>query len=293
LDGDVIGVAGTTRLNPLVPTIFHEPWWLSAATGGDYDEVTVQSGGRVTGRMPYVRHRMPAGQALIAMPELTHVLGPAIDAGRGSLPNRALKQDAILRELLAGLPASTGLYLKLHRGVTDTLIFQDQAYRTAVQFSYEIAPAQAAMIWGAMRDKTRNAVRQAAARWTVEDMADPVRFAALYRTNLARRGLVNHYHRIVPLAEAALRHGQGRILAAHDGAGSVAAAIFYVWDAMTAYYLMTTRSAEATRRRAAWCSISMAWPRRAAGFSTPASAAGLRRAISYPATRWRTVSLAA
>jgi hypothetical protein len=43
--------------DPLTPTIFHEPWWLEAASGGQYEEVTVSSGGRTVGRLPFVRRK--------------------------------------------------------------------------------------------------------------------------------------------------------------------------------------------------------------------------------------------
>jgi hypothetical protein len=42
---------GGPRINPLVPTIFHEDWWLEAATGGRFEVAEVAAGGRVVGRL--------------------------------------------------------------------------------------------------------------------------------------------------------------------------------------------------------------------------------------------------
>jgi hypothetical protein len=245
LDVETVGGVLPLKFNPLQPTVFHEPWYLKAVTGGAFQEVSVSAGGRVVGRFPFVLSRMPGGHALCSMPELTHFLGPAIDAGKGSAANRALKQDGILRDLLDQMPRATGFYHKMHGATTDTLVFQERGYRTAVQFTYEIAPAPADDIWKAMRDKTRNVIRRAQAQYRVADLADPASFAALYNDNLHDRGVQNHYARIKPLCEALLFHEQGRILTAVNAVGKICAAILYVWDARAAYYLLTTRTEEA------------------------------------------------
>src|SRR4029077_10244739 len=74
---------GGPRINPLVPTIFHEDWWLEAATGGRVEVAEVASCGRVVGRLPFHKTKW-LGLTLIRMPELTYFLGPAIDDGEGS-----------------------------------------------------------------------------------------------------------------------------------------------------------------------------------------------------------------
>jgi hypothetical protein len=245
VDAAYFGGIAALRHDPLTPTVFHEDWWLNAATGGNYQEVTVSSGGRIVGRLPFAMFHMPAGCALCGMPELTHFLGPAIDAGPGAPANRALKHDKILRDLLAQLPRHSGFYQKLHKDIGDTLAFQDAGYRTTVQFTYEIAPAPAATIWAAMRDKARNVIRRAKEQYTVIELSEPTVFAALYQHNLDARGMANYYHRISEVCGAAIAHNAGRILAARDATGEIVAAIFYVWDTRAAYYLLTTRSSAA------------------------------------------------
>jgi hypothetical protein len=240
------------RYDPLTPTVFHETWWLDAASGGDYDEVLVRAGGRVVGRLPFSIIKMPARCGLCTMPNLTHFLGPAIDAGEGAAANRALKYDGILRELVSRLPPHTGFYQKLHRETADTLVFQDHGYRTTVQFTYELAPAAPADIWAAMRDKTRNVIRRAEEKYTVGSLHDPAEFAAIYDRNLKSRGMSNYYRRIVQICDAALQRDAGRIIVARDQSGQIAAAIFYVWDARTAYYLLSTRSDNAAN-----CAVSL------------------------------------
>jgi hypothetical protein len=242
--GDIAGLA-QIRDDPLNPTIFHERWWLIAASDGKYEEISVSAGGRVVGRFPFVVDRVLPGFTLCGMPELSHFLGPAIDAGSGSAANRALRRDRILRDLLEKLPSTTGLYQKLHSGFSDTLVFQELGYRTMVQFTYEIAPAPLPAIWAGMRDKTRNAIRSAQGRYRIAETPDPTRFAALYGANLRDRGSTNHYRVIRQLCEAALWHDRGRIILAFSGDGRPAAGVFYVWDTRAAYYLLSTRNEHA------------------------------------------------
>src|SRR5687767_10823402 len=89
--------------DPLVPTIFHEPWWLSAATDGRYEEVTVTSAGRTVGRLPYVRENH-LGFSVCVAPNLTHFLGPAVVEGSGNPVNRTIRRHQITRELIQQLP---------------------------------------------------------------------------------------------------------------------------------------------------------------------------------------------
>ncbi len=230
------------KMDPLVPTVFHNRWWIEAATGGDYHEAELRSGGQTVGRFPYVLRRRYGIHRLSTMPELTHFLGPAIDPGPGGAATQSLRHFQITQELLAKVTPASGFYHKLHRGIGDTLAFEAAGFSTQVQFTYEIAPRPESEVWSGMRDKTRNVIRRAGERWTIVRLDDPAAFSALYDTNLQARGLTNHQHRIETVCAAALTHGQGQILAAIDGSGHALGAIFVAWDRVSAYYLLATRT---------------------------------------------------
>ena len=231
----------------LVPTIFHESWWLDKATAGRYRQVEASLGGVTVGRLPYVEFR-EAGLTCIGMPTLTHFLGPAIDYGPGNSTTRQLRGLSIVGDLIAALPqVSGGAWLKLHGGVTDTLAFQEAGFRTDVQFTTEIAPDDEAVLWSRMRDKTRNVIRRAQERFTIEEDSDPGRFLAFYVNNLRLRGLRNSYDMacVKSVIEECIRRRQGRIRVALDNHGGYNSAIFTVWDRKTHYYLMSTRASDA------------------------------------------------
>lgn len=227
------------------PTIFHEPWWLEAATGNTYQCATVTRANRIVGSFPYVCANLPLGTRVCGMAPLTHVLGPGIVCGPGNPPNRRLKADGILRELLMAMGSFSGFHIKMHRGVTDTLVFQEHGYRTSVQFTYELQPAAETLLWAGMRDKTRNVIRQARTAYNVRATPDPEFFETFYAANLIARSSVNNYRHISAVCRASLARNRSRILTAHDRIGKAVAAIMYVWDEVSVYYLLSTRAVDA------------------------------------------------
>jgi len=237
----VLDVAGSVGLTP---TIFHEPWWLTTVSNGAYREAEVRSGARVIARLPYVSSRR-FGMTLVNMPMFTHFLGPAIDEGSGNDSTRFLNRVSIVKELVRQLPPAAHVYIKHHRGVTDTIGFQALGFSTDVQFTREIAPQSHAVLWSQMRDKTRNVIRRAGERFTIVDGLEPWKFTKLYAENLAARNARNYYDLALceRLMDACVRRGVGRVLGARDSDGSLKAATFTVWDAGVEYYLMSTRTA--------------------------------------------------
>ena len=229
-------------IDPLAPTLFHQPWWLDIATRQRYGMIETRHQGRVVGRMPYYLTRR-LGYVECTMPTLTDFLGPATDDGEGSANTRFLRRLAITRDLIHQLPQAAYFYQKFHRGVTDTLAFQGEGYESSVQFTHEIAPQPQAAIWAGMRDKTRNMVRKADRVFTCVTEDDPERYTRFYTDNLAgegRRNLLDE-RTCQALIAASLARGCGRIYCARQPDGTPAAAIFCAWDQSAFYYLMSTR----------------------------------------------------
>jgi hypothetical protein len=231
------------RINPLVPTIFHEDWWLEAATGGQFEVAEVAAGGRIVGRLPFYKTKR-FGLTLIRMPELTYFLGPAIDEGAGSPNTRFLKRLHITRELLERLPRASWQYVKCHGGVTEVIAFQSLGFRTYVQFTHELAPQPVSVLWQQMRNKTRNVIRRAEERFSVTELGDPFEFLHFFERNLKLEGQINGLDWTLcrKILSASLYRRRGRILAARDNRNQIVAANFCVWDEISSFYLMSTRS---------------------------------------------------
>jgi hypothetical protein len=241
-----LSTSSKTVSNRLIPTIFHEDWWLEAATGGEYDVVEVRANDRMVGRLPYFVQKR-AGLRRVVMPTLTHFLGPAVDEGAGNAITRALKRRDITKELISQLPSLPSIRIKCHRDVTDVISFQEEGFQTSVQFTHELAPAPPETLWANMRDKVRNVIRRSEAQVAVEVLHDPKEFQLFYNNNITKRDRANYLDpgRSLAVITAALEHQRGQILATRDAQGRLTAAAFCVWDEQVAYYLMTTRTADA------------------------------------------------
>lgn len=232
----------------LEPTIFHERWWLDIATDGKCQFVEVVDNLRVIARLPYLAKRQH-GFTLVHMPPLTHFLGPAIDDGGGKDNKRFLRRLDVARELIERLPPSSSCYIKCHRGATDILAFQNQGFRSAVQFTHEVHPQPVDAVWKGMRDKGRNGIRVARNFLNVDYDLTAMDFISFYNSNLESVGERNSLDmRVVgSLIEAALSKKRGALFGARDKAGHLTALIFCVWDGSSYYYLMATRTTTAHR----------------------------------------------
>lgn len=233
--------------NKLTPTIFHEAWWLEAATRGRIEFAEVTDGGRTVGRLPYMVNSR-YGLTSSNMPTLTHFLGPGIDDGGGSEANRYVKRNSITQELIRKLPQLSSFRQKMHRGICDALPFQAQGYGVQVQFTFEIEPYPEATIWKGMRDKTRNVIRRAAENFDVFESVDPEAFLHLSMAHLEQKNMQANidFDTCLEIAKQAISRGRGHIWIARELAtGTPKAAIFCVWDNSTYYYLMSTRAPDA------------------------------------------------
>ncbi|CAM5762392.1 hypothetical protein LMIY3S_00457 [Labrys miyagiensis] len=207
----------------------------------------MREGGRTVGRLPFVKETR-FGLHRSNMPTLTHFLGPGINDGSGSEPNRFVKRQAITRELIRKLPPFSSFRQKLHRDMKDVLAFQAEDFDVTVQFTFEIHPAAHDVIWKAMRDKTRNVIRRAQESYRVSNTMDPESFLRFYAANLGAKGEDANIDLATcgEVATQALDRGRGHFWVAKGKSGDPKAAIFCVWDARLCYYMLSTRSADSS-----------------------------------------------
>jgi hypothetical protein len=240
---------GTEQSNSvLTPTIFHEDWWLNAATYGGYEVAEVLMGGQIVGRLPYFRKKL-YGMNWAALPALTHFLGPAVDEGVGNLHTRFIRRLEITRELIQKLPPASFIRVKCHHDVPDVIPFQELKFRATVQFTWEIHPQPEEILWANIRDKRRGAIRRGEKAVNVSQLDDPVAFIRFYTSNLDTKGMNSNIDltAATQIIEACLARNRGKIIAATDiKTGALHAAVFYAWDSRAAYYIMTTRTQESS-----------------------------------------------
>ena len=227
----------------LIPTIFHETWWLDIASQGRWCATKYHQDGVLLGWLPYVpRSRLGLMQS--RMPTLTHFLGPALHPSIMTGNAREMFSSVkIVRSLIRDLPRLACFSQKMHRGVRDVIAFQAEGFDTSVQFSFELQPRESATTWSALRGKTRNVIRSAEKSYTLCYDIDPITYVRLYERNLAQRQVRNSIDLDVmtSLIQASYARKCGRIVGVANDRGVIAAAVFCVWDPTVTYYLSSTR----------------------------------------------------
>jgi hypothetical protein len=237
-------------------SLFHEYWWLEAATGGCFSEVEVRRGDYVAGRLPFVIKRR-RGFRILCMPDFTHLLGPFVNSSDGKPQTRMMNRVSTVGALIEQLPpfdffkqvidpsADGGLAL------IDGLAFQSRGYQVGHQYTFRIdCRAKPDALLAGMHFKVRQHIRRAEEKCTVEIVDDPLRFVSFYLENLKKHRASGRAHRKsyltfdpfpILFSECRARNC-GVILAAVRPGGVPAAMTFLVWDDQTMYYLMSTRA---------------------------------------------------
>lgn len=227
----------------LIPTIFHEAWWLDIVTGGNYSVVEVTDRGQVVGRWySFLRNR--GGLKYSIMPPMTHFLGPVLIDDGGSAMTRFLRRAKITHELIHKLPPASIYQYKCHRDIVDAIAFQQENFYTSVQFTYEMFPDDEKVLWKNMRGEKRKKIQSAQKSVTVSSLCDPMEFWRFYDENLRSKRIRNVCDRTIccKLIEACISRGHGRIYAAHDQNKKLVAAVFCVWDNTSSFYFMSSRA---------------------------------------------------
>ena len=231
-------------------SLFHEPWWLAAATGGLAQEAVVKVGNDIVGRLPYVMMRRGPFNS-VRMPPFTHILGPAVDAGTGKPQTRLQRRLSITRSLIDQLPQHSYFHQHLDPAldsglaIADGLAFQERKFEVAPQYTFEVdCRRNLDDIFAALNLKTRQHIRRAEKQYSVRNVDDPQTFIDFYIKNIEAMGRVNrtdfmHFSNL--FSESRARES-GAILGAFDQDGAPVAMTFLAWGHGVMYYLLSTRS---------------------------------------------------
>ena len=217
--GDKGAVACLT--NSLYPTIYHETWWLDICAGSKIEEASIERAGATVARMPYVINRH-LGFVTCGAPPLVHFSGPTFAPMDGPPQTQMQSRNDLTRDLIAQLPRHDQFSMKLYHGITDTLAFQREGFKTTVQFTFEVDPLPHDKIWAGIRRGHRRLIRDAEAIYTIDSAAKPSEFVDFYVANIANAGKVFRFDQdlVTRLIEACLARSRGLLLLARDASGA-------------------------------------------------------------------------
>jgi hypothetical protein len=230
--------------NELPGSLFHEPWWLEAASQGRIQQAVVTSGGRTVGRLPFILHRK-LGFVECRMPRFTHVLGPVVDAGTGKPQTQMLRRLSIIRELIDQLPRFDFFSQALDPSAADGLAFQDRGFHLSPQYTFVVdCDCEMKSLWEGMHSKTRQHIRRAEEKFGIETVDDPYEFIHFYLHNLRKKGVSSSFDfaALPGLFAQSRARESGEILCARWPDGRPTAMTYIVWGHGRMYYLLSTRA---------------------------------------------------
>lgn len=225
-------------------SIFHEPWWLDIATGGNWSVAQVRRGKEVVGELPYYSTRMGMWR-ISHLPPLTRTLGAVIKpAGLDALHEQHHRLN-VTSELIEQLPHFDSFFQLFDPRIEDALAFALHGFTVSARYTFQIAPdCTAAEAWARLHGKTRNVIRSADRQLTAAPIATPSEFLQFYEANLLERSRTNAYGTAVmrQLVNAFVARKAGHLLGAYGPDGRLVAAIGLVWDRHAMYYLLSSRA---------------------------------------------------
>ena len=225
------------------PTLFQTDWWLSAASGGSDERVSVYRDGRLVGWLPFHRTRR-SGLIRLRMPPYTRTLGPVLDLPPSKTYQRQANLRRIVRDLTAKLPRHDFFEQALEPNTEYACAFQLAGYECHQAFTFRIpADEPQDALWSALDKKLRNIIRTTASHTNVEDGRDFDRFLRLSRNQPRQVRSTHDYAVLQRLYEAAFSRGQAAMRCAVGSTGDQAIALL-IWDKSTLYYWVTARAAD-------------------------------------------------
>ncbi len=220
-------------------SLFQDPWWLNLVSGGDWDEVVVESDG-VAARLPfYVRRRY--GFKALAQPHLTPCLGPWFRTLDGKDTSQHSDQYDLAAELISKLPAFDVFRQNCCPEWGNWLPFHWAGFSQTTHYTYRINDlTDLDAIWAGFPSGTRRLIRKAQKELEIVVSDDVDRLCAMHELTYQQRGQPMPYRRaaLFRIVDGALRSGQARFAYAQDEKRNVHAINFVVYDERVAYYLV-------------------------------------------------------
>jgi len=220
--------------------IFHQPWWLDAVSPGNWDCVTVERGGEIVARLPFVV-RGPRRMQMLTQPYVTPFLGPWVARSPGAKYAKALSDQMELQvELESRLPPVAAFRQSFSSTMINALPFVWAGYRAEVAYTNRLEQLDSEeALWDGLNGNIRREIRKANKRVVVRDDLGLDDFYGVWRDTLVRQGRPAPSRALLERIEAACGVRDARAtLFACDADDRIHAAAYIVWDAEAAYYLL-------------------------------------------------------
>jgi hypothetical protein len=223
-------------------TVFCRSFWLRALLGQNFEILTLRRGGQLVGGMPLPH---PNGSPrLIMHPPFTQVLGVVLASSKSSsYEGRLSYQMEAMETLVGALPRFNYFRMNLHYSIQNWLPFYWAGFQQTTVYTYAIEDLSdmEAVVNNFDHSKRKN-LKRAKTMVGISYDLEPRVFYDHHVMTLAKQGarIQYSYDTFARIHSACRERRNGRIFHAVDPQGVIHAAIFVVWDAHSAYYLISS-----------------------------------------------------
>ena len=221
-------------------SIFQQPWWLDAVAPGAWNAVTLEKGGQIYARLPYVIYRK-GGLRLSMLPPFTQTLGHWIDLPDGKYATRLSREKEYVTELIDKLPKFDYFKQNLHYSHTNWLPYYWKGFEQTTRYTYVIDDiSDPDTVWGEIKGNIRREIRKAQKKLEVRTDRSLKEFWDINLKTFTRQGTKPDYNfkQLQRLDEACRAHQARKIFYAVDSNERIHAVLYLIWDHRSAYYLM-------------------------------------------------------
>ncbi|QJD87200.1 GNAT family N-acetyltransferase [Cohnella herbarum] len=224
-------------------SLFDQDWWLDITCGGtdNWDVILIERNGEVIASLPY--HRIKKYMfKVIQMPELTLTMGiwMKYPSGQSEEDKLAYEREVFL-ELIERLPEVDYSYQHFHWNITNWSPFYWKGFRQTTRYTYVFEDLRDLdRIYANFRDNIRAEIRKAEKILRVVESDDLDKFHEINKKTFDRQqvSMPHSFEILKPLDQACSERNCRRIWFAVDEQDRIHSAIYMVWDANCAYYLL-------------------------------------------------------
>lgn len=226
---------------PTIP-IFSQAWWLDAVARESWDVCIVEKNGNIEASMPYVLKKK-YGLKLLTQPQLTQNLGPWIRPNNAKYSKQLSREKDLMEALIKQLPHYHYFNQSWHYTNTNWLPFYWRGFEQTTRYTYVIEDTRdIERVLSDFEHSKRKNLKKSESIIEVRYDISAEEFYANHRMTLKQQGSdisydLNLFKRIY---DEGYKRNQAKTIAAYDCDGNLHAALFIIWDGMSAYDLIST-----------------------------------------------------
>lgn len=222
--------------------VFSKPWWLDAVADNNWDVALVTSAGEIQASMPYVL-TSKYGLKIIKQPPLTQNLGPWVRPKDEKHAKKIAREKDLYEQIIAQLPRYHIFRQNWHYSCTNWLPFYWNGFQQTTRYTYVINDiSQLDKVFSEFDHSKRKNIKKAQKHVSVVFDISANEFYKNHKMTLAKQGsnITYSYNIFKKIYDAAYSNEAGRTIAAYDRDGNLHAALFIIFDDISAYDLIST-----------------------------------------------------